>query len=371
MISFQPTEDEVAFVEMAQKFAEDTLRPSMREVETNGIIPDSIVNELRSLGLLTMEESEAVGGLALPMTTQVQIQRALSFGDLATMQGMPGLNDGASFSRTQQDMNGFETLLDSDHTVAYISAQDEQPFSTLQLHEHLLTGTSLPVRTAKIATHFLVALKDENEVVQLLLIPNHYQFCEVTGKSYLGLEASQIGKVTFNKMTVLDEHVVASGEKAEMIIREAEMRIYVLQAAKQVGLMEAACEYATEYAATRKAFGQEIAKFQAVSFRIAKMLMELQVTNNFVLEAANAMDEGKSTVYQKAWKTIHQAHKAVRYVTDSAVQLLGGHGFVQEFPVEKWMRDAQAQVMLYGSERAFLHNYGQCLIDIETKEVTG
>ncbi len=371
MISFQPTEDEIAFVEMAHKFAEDTLRPSMREVEVNEMIPDSIVNELRALGLLTMEESEAVGGLELPMTTQVQILRALSFGDLAMMQGMPGLNDGASFSRTNQDVKGFDTLLDSEQTVAYISAQEEQPFSTLQLHRQLLTGTSLPVRTAQIATHFLIALKDENSEAQLLLIPNNHQLCEVTGKSYLGLEASQIGKVTFNKVTVLDEYVVASGEKAEMIIREAETRMYVLQAAKQVGLMEAACEYTTEYAATRKAFGQEIAKFQAVSFRIAKMLMELQVTNNFVLEAANAIDEGKPSANQKAWKTIHQAHKALRYVTDSAVQLLGGHGFVQEFPVEKWMRDAQAQVMLYGSERAFLHNYGQCLIDIEAKEVIG
>src|SRR5699024_164784 len=105
-------------------------------------------------------------------------------------------------------------------------------------------------------------------------------------------------------------------------------------------------------------FGQEIAKFQAVSFRISKMIIEKQVTENFVLEAASAIDNFDSLAYQKQLKTIHQAHRAVKYITDSAVQLLGGHGFVNEHPVEKWMRDAQAQVLLYGNERGFKQYMG-------------
>ncbi len=352
MISFQPTTDEIAFVEMAEKIARDTLRPKMRKIEETEIIPEKTINELRDLGLLAMEEPASLGGLELGLTTQAQVLRALASGDFATIQGLPGLNDGASFARILQNVGGFDDLNGKETTIAYISALDVLPFSTLKLEGNRLTGSSLPVRSAQIADYFLISLRDEKEEASLLLIPN--EASQVSGKSYLGLEASQIGKVTFNDYFVSDDFTLASGKDAERIIYEAELRIKVLQAAKQLGLMEAATAYATEYAATRKAFGEEIGKFQAVSFRIAKMVTELQVSHNFVLEAANAIDEQKAGADQKVWKAAYQAHKAVRYITDSAVQILGGHGFVSEFPVEKWMRDAQAQVILYGSEQDFL-----------------
>src|SRR5690625_7856908 len=92
------------------------------------------------------------------------------------------------------------------------------------------------------------------------------------------------------------------------------------------------------------------------------MIKEKQVTKNFVLEAASAIDNFDSLAYQNQLKTIHQAHRAVKYITDSAVQLLGGHGFVNEHPVEKWMRDAQAQVLLYGNERGVKKLYGMELL---------
>lgn len=361
----------MAFVEVANKLAKDTLRPVMREVEATGYIPQSIVKELHALGLLKMEDPESIGGLELSMISQVQVQRALAFGDLALLQGLPGLNDGASFLRVLQDQNVAKDLFSDEHTIAYLPVIEAVAFSTMKLEQNQLTGTSLPVRSAKIATHFLIAIKNEVEETMLLLIPYQETKQEISGESYLGMSCANIGKITFQQTNVSAEHILAVGEEADILIREAEARIHVLQAAKQVGLMEAACEYVTEYTATRKAFGQEIARFQAVSFRIAKMLTELQVTSHFVLEAACALDEQQPTAYHDAWKTIYQAHKAVKYVTDSAVQLLGGHGYVQDFPVEKWMRDAQAQVMLYGDERAFQLDYGMALLKSSEKVVVG
>src|SRR5699024_812655 len=145
-------------------------------------------------------------------------------------------------------------------------------------------------------------------------------------KSYLGLINAEIGTVTFNEQ-IIKNVIIAKGEEAEEVVKQAEMRMHVLQAAKQVGLMQAAIEFATEYIATRENVGQEIAKFQAVSLRIKKMIIEEQVTENFVQEAASAIDNFDSLAYQKQLKTIPQAHRAVKYITDSAVQLLGGHGF--------------------------------------------
>lgn len=371
MISFQPTADDIAFVDVAKKFATNTLRPIMREVESAKEVPDAIVKELGELGFLQMEERENMGGLELSMTTQVQIQRALATGDLAIIQGLPGLNDSASFFRVMEDYIKINAKENQLPTIAYISATKESPLPSLTFQQNVLSGVSLPIRGAKIATHFLIAVKNELQQTILLLLPNNVVNGTVVGESRLGLYAANIGSITFEETTINDDHIVAVGDKADTIIQEAEARIQVLQAAKQVGLMEAACHYATEYTATRKAFGQEIAKFQAVSFRIAKMVIEKRVTNHFVLEAAQALDEKQEDALQKAKKTIFQAHKAVKYVTDSAVQLLGGHGFVQDYPVEKWMRDAQAQVMLYENEHRLRLAYGMDLIDISEEVVMG
>lgn len=370
MISFQPTEDEEAFVEVSKRFAKETLRPIMREVEASKQIPDAVILTLRNLGFLQMEEPEEINGLALPLTTQVQIYSALAYGDLAMIQGLPGLNDGASFLRVIEHKLA-ESMDGVHHTIAYISATADQAFSTLQLKDNQLTGTSLPIRLAQIATHFLIAIKNEAEETILLLLPRDSNKQEVSGLSRLGLAAAHIGKVTFQDTGLKEADIVAVGEEAEAIIREAEIRIQLLHTAKLVGVMQAALDYTIEYTSTRKAFGQEIAKFQAVSFRIAKMAIELRATNHLMLEATNALDKQSENAHQKAWKVFSQAKQAVKFITDSAVQLLGGHGFVQDFPVEKWMRDAQAQLLLYKNADQYRLAYGMELLAADEKVVVG
>jgi len=363
VISFQPTTDEIAFVEVARQFAKDHLRPKARSYEEMEMVDKITIQDLHALGLLTTEQPECVGGLALPLVTQVQIQRALSYGDLAAVQGMPGLDDGASFLRVLADYENFDQmdLINEGSTIAFINATNEEAFSTLRFEQNILSGTSIPIRSSKVATHFMIAIKNEQQEPVLILVEKDEKKMEVSGTSYLGLVAANIGKVTFHSVVIGQEQMIAKGKEAEDLVQTSAVRILTLQAAKQVGVMKAACDYVTEYTATRKAFGQEIAKFQAVSFRIAKMLTELQITNHFVLEAAAAIDGNQEEGKQLALKTIHQAHQAIRFITDAAVQLLGGHGYVQDFPVEKWMRDAQAQVMLYGGERNFKQLYGMHL----------
>lgn len=126
--------------------------------------------------------------------------------------------------------------------------------------------------------------------------------------------------------------------------------------------MQAAVDFATAYTAERQAFGRPIASFQGVSFKVAQMVIETRVVRNLLLQAAWAIDEGKQWAEGYSLRAIHRAHRGVRFVTDSAVQLLGGHGYVRDYPVEKWMRDAQAQVLLYGKEDDFLIERGRDIV---------
>src|SRR5690625_7381795 len=103
----------------------------------------------------------------------------------------------------------------------------------------------------------MISIKDEEQTTHLALILYQPDKQVIEGKIYLGLINAEIGTVTFNEQ-ITENDIIAKGEEADEIIKQAEMRMHVLQAAKQVGLMQAAIEYTIEYSATRKTFGQEI-----------------------------------------------------------------------------------------------------------------
>jgi len=88
-----------------------------------------------------------------------------------------------------------------------------------------------------------------------------------------------------------------------------------------------------------------------------------------VWQAALKVEEDPSDPLGTSLSALYRAHKAMRFVTDSAVQLLGGHGYVQEYPAEKWMRDAQAQTVLYGREKDLLMRRGEQILETAKEEI--
>lgn len=368
MISFRATEDEAAFAKVAKNFAKDKIRPMARHCEENGKVDNKLVEDLNELGFLSLELPESWEGLELPLITQVQLVQALSYGDLGVVQGLPGTNDAASLIRILPEKSIMSLNKDGliNHgSIAFIDAT-EKSMDGLTISEeadgYILQGTSQPVRIAGFAEYVVITGKDSagNSIVLWLDNANDWQVKK--GDYRLGLLASGLGRFSFDGIKVPNSCLLAQGEAADDLLRQVRTRIRIIQAAKEVGLMEAALDYTTEYTAERKAFGQVIAKFQGVSFRIAEMAMETRIANHLVWEAAVKADKQDPEAEGSALRALYRAHRSVRYVTDSAVQLLGGHGFVQEFPVEKWMRDAQAQVALYGREQDFLIQRGEQII---------
>lgn len=367
MISFQPTDEEKEFSNVAAKVAADKIRPTAHACEQERNVTTEINEELAELGFLSLELPESNGGLELPLVTQVQIMTALSCGDLGTVQGLKGANDAASFARTkehdklQNKLNDEQTTAFLDVSNAEVSLGDQLQISK-QSNGYAINGTSQPVRNAQSAESIIMAGKDADGEAVVLFLDEQSGWEIADAGIRLGLLASGIGRFSFGQTVVDGDNILASGEEAESWIQAAKSRIYTLQAAKEVGLMQAALDYATAYTAERHAFGQSIAGFQGVSFRIAKMAIETRIANHLMSEAAAEADKGETDAWQYALQAVNRAHKAVRYVTDSAVQLLGGHGFIQEYPVEKWARDALAQVTLYGRENDFLLQRGEGIL---------
>ena len=101
-----------------------------------------------------------------------------------------------------------------------------------------------------------------------------------------------------------------------------------------------AFEYARDYAKQRVAFGAPIATRQAIAFMLAEMAIEVDAARLMAWEAAWMLDKGEDAT-KEAYLAKQYADKAALFVTDSAVQVLGGYGFIREFPAERWLRNAR------------------------------
>jgi alkylation response protein AidB-like acyl-CoA dehydrogenase len=119
-------------------------------------------------------------------------------------------------------------------------------------------------------------------------------------------------------------------------------------AALATGLSRAALEYACEYAKDREVFGVKAAQKQAIAFMIAEMATEIEAIRLLNWEAAWMLDNGKDEAGKQAYLALTGAADMAMMVTDRAVQILGGHGYIREHPVELWMRNARGIATLTG-----------------------
>ncbi|RLD03185.1 MAG: acyl-CoA dehydrogenase, partial [Chloroflexi bacterium] len=112
-------------------------------------------------------------------------------------------------------------------------------------------------------------------------------------------------------------------------------------AAMAVGVAHASLDYAIEYAKERDVFGVKVAQKQAIAFMMAEMAVEIESIRMLTWEAAWKLDNDKEDAHKSAYLAATGAIDMVMMVTDRGVQILGGHGYIREHPVERWMRNGR------------------------------
>ena len=155
----------------------------------------------------------------------------------------------------------------------------------------------------------------------------------------MSLNALPLYRLKLDSVKVPDANRLggASGHDFEPIL--ASMRVATASAA--IGVANAAFEYAKNYAKEREAFGVKIAQKQAIAFMLAEMRTEIEASRLLTWEAAWKLDQGKEDAFTEAYLAATGAADMAMMVTDRAVQILGGHGYIREHPVEMWMRNGR------------------------------
>ncbi len=156
----------------------------------------------------------------------------------------------------------------------------------------------------------------------------------------MGHRASNTVELTFEDVKIPEANLLGKEGIGFIIAMRTLDKTRAPVGAAGVGVARAALEYAIEYSKNRKQFGKPIALFQNTSFKIAQMAMEINAARHLVWHAAWLMDEGKPCGKESAMAKAYGSDVAMR-VTTECVQILGGYGYMKDYPMEKLMRDAK------------------------------
>lgn len=353
MYSFEPTEEQAMLIDATRRFAINDLRPAAHDADEAKDFPLTLIEKGWELGVLQASIPEAYGGFGEhSAVTGVLAAEELAWGDLAgalaimlpSAYAIPILLGG-----TEDQKSALLPPIIEDawrpYTTAFIEPQydftpaEMKTSATLSGDQYLLQGEKSMVPFADRAESFLVFADYEGKP-QAFLVPKGAEGLEVgEPEALLGIQALPTFRLKFNAVKVPKDARLGGDEgfQPEPILASTNVAV----AALAVGLARGAYEYSLDYAKEREAFGGPIAQKQSIAFMLAEMAIEIEAIRLLIWEAAWKLDEGREDAFQASCLALTGASDMAMMVTDRAVQILGGHGYIREYPVELWMRNGR------------------------------
>lgn len=340
-----PTDEQVALRSVLHDIAQREIRPAARDVESAGELPIGLWKLLWETGI-TAPVREEDGGAGMPDATTVALAaEELAWGDPAIafaalnssfvplLVGLLGTNEQRGRLLTPfLEGPGWGSL------ALYEMDGAAPGWMTTTLSTtgsgFVLSGRKALVLVAEQSDVMLCAARGPNGDPVACEVPA--DAARLTRETKLGLEGVPTASVSFADVVLGGDAVLGGGHDAASALARYRLAI----AAICVGTARAATEYAATYAQERRAFGKPIGAFQAVAFTIADMATRTDAARLLVWHAASALDQDHHSERSVSMACAHAMEAAVLNGND-AVQILGGAGFVQDHPVEKWYRDAQ------------------------------
>jgi acyl-CoA dehydrogenase len=360
MYSFEPSEEQQMLVEAIRRYASTDLRAKAHDADEENQLPDSLIEKGWELGYLQASVPEEYGGFGERSTvTGVLAAEEMAWGDLSGAMAVmaPGL-----FSlpillggTDEQKHAHLPPLLEAEwrpYSAALI--EPFYDFDPNELHSaaveqdggYVLNGEKSLVPYAADAEAMIVYAR-LNDCTQGFILPKGTPGLEVGERQkLLGIHALPVYSLKLNDVHVPRENRLGGPEgHAFAPILDASR---VALAAMAVGLSRAAFEYARDYAKDRDVFGVKVAQKQAIAFMLAEMATEIEAIRLLTWEAAWMQDNAKADAGKYAYLAMSGAIDMAMMVTDRAVQILGGHGYIREHPVELWMRNGRGMASLTG-----------------------
>lgn len=359
LFDLTPSEEQQMLQEAARSFADHELRPAAAAADSAGEAPAALLAGVADLGLAALVIPEALGGVGAERSamTNVLVAEALAHGDLGLAVAClaPSAVSTALvlWGDEMQQATYLPAFVSDNAPVAALAVQEPQPlFDPCALRtsarregsDFILSGVKSLVPRAGQAELFIVAAQFEGAPA-LFIVESSSAGLSVEPEPAMGLRAASTARLHLQDVR-LPASALLGGAAAE-VYRDCLALSRIAWSALATGTAQAVLDYVIPYVNERTAFGEPISHRQAVAFAVADISVELEGLRLTNWRAASRAERGASFTREAALARRLAADKGARIGSD-AVQLLGGHGYVKEHPVERWYRDLRAAGVVEG-----------------------
>lgn len=357
-----PTDEQALMRETARRFAEQEMRPVARDADQGDAAPAGFFDKTLELGFQAISIPEAHGGFGADRSpvTNVLIAEDLARGDMAlaagAMSGLSVVNALMDFGSESQQAEFLPQFAEERFVPAALALMEPRPrfeptelktIATPQGDSFVLDGVKHMVPLATQAEVLLVVAEVPGEGPAAFLVPGDAKGVQREAQRTMGLRALQLGKVGLEKVQVPASARLGDKGQAFDLERLVDLSRIGLSALA-VGTGQAMLEYVKDYCNERTAFGEPITNRQSVAFMIADIAIELEGMRMLTYRAASRAEQGLP-FHREAYLAYMQAAERGMEIGTNGVQLLGGHGFTREHPVEQWYRHLRAIGVLEGT----------------------
>ena len=357
MIDFSLTDEQKALQEMAREFALKEMRPNAAKYDEGVEFSEDVMQKAFDVGFLTCTIPTEYGGGGLSDIDTVIISEELAAGCAGMYTTMmvnalaytPIILYGSDeqkkkFLTPQTKKMSFASFCLTEREAG----SDAGALKTKAIKdgdEYVLNGSKCFISNGGIASQYVVFALTEPDKgargMSAFIVPRESSGLTI-GKEEdkMGHRASNTVELYFEDVKVPAENLLGKEGKGFIMALKTLDRTRAPVGAAGVGVARTALEYAIDYAKTRKQFGKPIALFQNNAFKMAQMAIEINAARHLIWHAAWLLDEGKPCGKESAMAKAYGSDVAMR-VTTEAIQILGGYGYMKDYPMEKLFRDAK------------------------------
>ena len=351
------SEDEILFRDNVRQFADEKIRPHVKEMDEKAVFEPSLLKEFFQLGLMGIEIPEHYGGsggtffeaiLAVEEFSRVDASAGVIVDVQNTLVNNALVRWGSDEQKKQYLPKMATNIVGAYALSEAASGSDAFALQTraqLKGSEYVLNGRKLWITNGKEAGIFILfATLDPalgyKGITAFIVEKDFSGFTVGKKEDKLGIRASSTCELILEDCRVPKENVLGEVGKGYKIAIETlnEGRIGI--GAQMIGVARGAWEFALKYSQERKQFGKAISEFQGIQFQLAQMATEIEAARLLVYNTARMKDAGMDFLKEAAMTKLYTSQVAER-VTSLAVEIYGGAGFTKDYPMEKYFRDAK------------------------------
>ncbi len=372
------TEDEQMLKEAASDFANSVIKPLVHDMDKKAQLDADLIKQFFEMGLMGVDVPEKYSGgggtfmmsiLAIEQISRVDASAGVFMDVQNTLVNNAFVNYGSDFIKEK-----YLPQLATEKVGAYAlseagSGSDAFALKCRAVEDgdyYVLNGAKLWITNAKEADIFIVMANVNPDAgykgITAFVVEKEFEGFSVSKKEdKLGIRASSTCEILLENVRVPKENIIGEVGKGYKVAIETlnEGRIGI--GAQMVGIAQGALDATVEYVQERKQFGQAIAEFQGVQFDLARMATDVETARLLVYNAARMKMAGQTFLKEAAMAKYYASEVAER-VSSMAVDLFGGNGYVKEYPVEKFYRDAKIGKIYEGTTNMQLSTIAKLLL---------